>query len=186
MFNTIFYYICTSSIILIYGVGLNRLLTLKNTVNSIALSCVKALCTSSVTVLITTLLVNSLLAEAQLTELYPFIAIIIFIVIGTLVEIFVSIGVSQSLTEFALPMLTVLVAVSEGLSPTHSIIICFSCIAAFYIFLIFIASIRRRIMLCVPDGGIKEYTLMLISLGIVVIASCAWNVSWLNSIGMGE
>ncbi len=180
--NIVIYYILSASAILFYGIGINRVISISDNFSSLVLSCIKCLCTASATTSITYFINYFLLLPHELEELYPFIAVVIFVLISILLEIFVTIGIGKSVTEFAIPMLSVILGINEGLSLSRAIVITCSCILSFYLIIGFIYPFRIRIRTYKFDTGLKTYSLLLVFLAVIMFAISGWNSSWCNLI----
>ena len=72
MFSVFFYYISYASIVLVYGIGMERAVYLSGNKNPLWLKAIKMLITASSVSALSYLFVNSLLVPAELSELYPF------------------------------------------------------------------------------------------------------------------
>lgn len=180
MINSVLYYILYSSVFLVYGLGLSRLITLHEKLGSLFLTCVKTLITAICTVSLAYLIIRYLLVPFNLTELYPFVVVIIYVCISIVIEVFASIGISDSVTELTIPLTSIILAVNEQSSLAKILIVVSSCIAAFYILELVIYSLRIRFESFAARAGIGVYTLLLVSLAVIVIALCSWNISWLT------
>ena len=72
MFSVFFYYITYASIVLVYGIGMERAVFLSGNKNPLWLKAIKMLITARSVSALSYLFVNSLLVPAELAELYPF------------------------------------------------------------------------------------------------------------------
>lgn len=185
MINSVFYYIFACSIILYYGVGMNRLLILKKDYVSFFKSILKAYLITGCTVSISYFAIRFALAPLSLTELYPYISAFSFLLISIPLHMFIRTGTADLAEDYAVPFLTILISLNEGESFFSALIISASCITAFYLFLLIIFAFRRRFKLYTTEEGLKPYALLLISIAVVIIALFCWNVSWL-SIGINS
>jgi len=180
IFQTIIYYLVGASAVLFYGIGLNKSISHSDSFSSSALTCLKSLFSASSSTAVSYLLINWLLIPAQLTELYPFIAALVFILFTTLIEIFISVGVRQSPFEFSIPLLSVFLGLNEGISLGYAVIISCISIISFYSVVIIFYSVRQRVSFYNSEHGLKMYCVLLLCLAIVILAISGFNVSWLN------
>ena len=178
--NTIFYYVMYCSVFLLYGVGLNRLLALRESMSSLVLMCIKTLLSATATAALSYLVAGAILVPVHLDELYPFVIVLIYACISVIIEVFVSIGANESVTELTIPLLTLILALAEGATLVQTVIIVCACVIAFYLLVAIVSSLRMRFDSFAPKSGFAVYTMLLISLAVITIALCAWNVSWLT------
>ena len=105
---------------LFYGIGLNKSISHSDNFSSASLTCIKSLFSATSTTAVGYLLVNWLLVPVQLTEVYPFIATLLFILFSTFIEIFIGIGVRLSPVDFSIPLLSVFLGSYFSLRKTAS------------------------------------------------------------------
>ena len=178
--STAFYYVIYSSAFLLYGIGINRLLVLRENFSSLMLTFVKTLLTASSAAAISYLMVQRLLVPAGLSELYPFVVVLVYASISIIIEFFLSIGVGNSVTELTIPLLSLILALNESTGLIQAELAVCACICAFYVLVGIIYAIRLRFTTFAPKSGFWVYVLLLVSLAVIVIALRAWDVSWLT------
>ncbi len=178
--GTILYYLATSSAVLFYGIGINRTISIKDTFSDSLISCFKALMTGASTAALTYLITMWLLVPVHLAEIYPVLAIVLFLIFTTLSEIFIGIGLSNTPTEFTIPLLSVFLGVNEGLSIGIAVIITCTCIISYYLLVIIFHSVKERISFYTAGSGLKTYCVLLICLAAAVIAIFGCGNSWLS------
>ncbi|MBQ5998357.1 MAG: hypothetical protein IJL70_02670 [Treponema sp.] len=179
MFNSIFYYLFGCSVIFYYGIGLNRLLTLKKTYSSFLFNIIKSLIITLVPVTLSYFVMHFVLIPLKMVELFPFVTILILISVAIPVHMMIRTGTPDLTEDYALPFLSVILSLNEQTSLINGLVICICCISAFYLFLILIFAFRRRYRLYTSEDGFKPYTLLLISIAVVIIAFFGVNNSWL-------
>lgn len=180
MISTILFYLFSTSAVLVYGIGVNRLLSMDDKFSSVIISFIKAAVVGIATSSLSFIFIRLFLIPLELAELFPFITVIVFILASFLVEIFVSIGVKNSASEFAVPLLSILLGLNEGTSILEVMIITVFSIAIFYILYAVIFCLRGRISVHTPDAGLKNYSIIFLSLAVIIVALYGWNASWLN------
>lgn len=180
MLATMMYYLISASAVLFYGIGLNKSISYSDSFSSSALTCFKSLFAASSTTAVSYMLVNWLLIPAQLAELFPFLATLVFILFSTLTEIFIGVGVRQSPVDFSIPLLSVFLALSEGCSLGLAVMISCMSIISFYCMILVFHCVRQRIGFYTTQGGLKTYCVLLLCLAVVMIAIDGFNVSWFN------
>ncbi|MDY2843885.1 MAG: hypothetical protein SOT81_07890 [Treponema sp.] len=180
--GTILYYIATSSAVLFYGIGINRTISIKDNFSDSLISCFKALMTGASTTALTYLISMWLLVPVHLAEIYPILAVVLFLIFTTLSEIFIGIGLDNTPTEFTIPLLSVFLGINEGLSIGLAVIITCTCIVSFYLLVIIFHSVKERISFYTTDSGLKTYAVLLICLAAAIIAISGCNNTWLSMI----
>lgn len=178
--RTIFYYVMYSSVFLLYGVGLSRLVLIRESFSTLLLTCIKTLLTTSASAALAYLIIRKLLVPMGLSELYPFAVVLIYLLISIFIEVFFSIGIGESMTELAIPLLILMLVLNESISLVQTVLAASICNTAFYVLVAIISTLRMRFDSFAPKRGLSVYTFLLISLAAVIIALCAWNVSWLT------
>lgn len=182
MIATIIYYIASASAILFYGIGISRTISLRDNFSFLLLSCIKSLSTVAATIAVSYLVNYWLLVPVQLSELYPFVTMFVFLIFSVLLEIFIGIGIKKTPAEFSITVLSIILALNEGLSIGHSVIIGCSCILSFYALIVIFHSMRDRVSFYTNPAGIKIYPVLLLSLSAVILAIFGCNISWFNMI----
>ncbi len=182
MIAAIIYYIASSSAILFYGIGIGRTISLRDDMSLIFLSCMKSLSTSASTVAVSYLICYWLLVKVGLAELYPFVTALVFMFFSILIEIFIGIGIRKSPAEFSITLLSSILAMNEGVSIAHSVVIVCACVVSFYLLMVVFHSIRDRVGFYTNPAGVKIYPVLLFSLAAAILAIFGWNISWFNMI----
>lgn len=186
MLAAVIYYVLSASAFLLYGIGLHNLLAANSSYGSLVLTGTKSLITVTMTVSVSYVIVGTVLAPAQLSELFPLVAVLVFVLFSAVIEVFVGIGLQTSMTEFGVPLLCVLLALNEASSIGAAVIVAISCVAAFYLLCGIMFALRSRFSLFAPAPGLRVYCLLLVSLAVILIALSAFNVSWLTQLGGTE
>lgn len=177
--GTILYYIASASAVLFYGIGINRTISIKDNFSDSVVSCFKALLTGAAVAAVSYLVTMWLLVPVHLTEIFPLLTIVIFLIFTTLSEIFIGIGLSNSPTEFTIPLLSVFLGINEGSSIGFAVIITCTCIISFYLLVIVFHVVNERIRFYTTDAGLKTYAVLLLCLAAAIIAISGCNSSWL-------
>ncbi|MCR5606130.1 MAG: hypothetical protein K6F69_04860 [Treponema sp.] len=180
MINNMLYYILYTSAVLFYGIGLNRAAVLCQNMKGHVLKAVKSLITVTSSSVLTYLLCDVLLVPYGLSEVYPFVAALIFISISVFCESLIRITARVSAAEFSISLLSILLSVNEGCNLLNVTEISVCCILAFYIFVPLLHAIQHRIESGRPSSDFKNSSLLFFSIAIIILALFAWNVSWLN------
>lgn len=180
MITVLFYYLFPASAILLYGIGMNRVIVMSGNLSGSFISSVKSLFSVTGSVVLSYLFIQYILVPVQLQELYPLVCVLIFIAVSVLCEVIVRITTGQSAAEFTISLLCILLALNESTSLVESICIALTCIISFYLFTYVVYTIRKRVERSNPSADFKSSSLLFLSLAAIMIALAAWNVSWLN------
>ena len=178
MIYSLFFYVFASSAILIYGNGLNRILFYSQSPKIGAIKCLKMLLSVVSSAALSYLFSAKLLLIADLSELYPFAAMLIFPLISVFVESIIRIASRTSSAEFALSFMSVLLALAEGSSILECMLISATGVIAFCVIIPFLSAIRKRVN--ASGKNARDFFLISASVAIIIIITLAWNVSWLN------
>ena len=179
-FSTILYYLLSASAVLFYGIGVNKTISHADSLSSSVLTCFKSLFSAGCATAISYLLVQWILVPADLSELFPFVATLIFVLFSTVTEILMSLGVKQSPSDFSIPLLSVFLALSEGCGIGYAVLISTTSILSFYAMVIIFHTVKERIGFYSNEGELKTYCVLLLCLAFIMIAICGFNVSWFN------
>ena len=178
MLYSFFFYIFASSAILISANGLNRVLIYSQSPKPGTIKCIKMLISVVSSAALSYLFSAKLLLIADLSELYPFTAMLIFPLISVFVESIIRIASRTSSAEFAISFMSVLLAVGESTSLLECMLISATCVIAFFVIIPFLSAIRKRVNASGKNS--RDFFLIAVSAAIIIIITLAWNVSWLN------
>ena len=180
MLSDILYYFVYASAVLLYGVGLDRVVVLSPKPSHGVLACLKMLLSVSASSAISYLINCYLLVPVHLTDLAPFFAVLVFVLIAVFIEIIIRISAKNSVAECCVSFLCVLLGLTEGSSIASCVIISCVAVVIFYLFVPVLFAIRRRIKLSPLPRAFRNESVIFISIAIIMIMLLAWNVSWLN------
>lgn len=181
MIFTILYYVFFASAVMLYGIGMNRSIVLCDSIHRLLVPVVKTILSVLLTSVFTWVILKNLLTPLGLVELYPFVAVIIFVVISVFMELMIRISTKKVSSEFIVSFLIVLLTINESLNLFDVVIISLSCVVSFLILIPMLYSIKNRVDLV---GNLRVHgnirSLLLVSLAVLVCALAAGNISWLN------
>lgn len=179
MLSLVLYYILSSSIILYYGVGVNRIITLKKKTSAYILSLLKALIITCSTSSVCYLLNYFLLIPLQINEIFPFFTALVFVLISFGLHSLIKTGSFDLAEDYVVPFMIILISLNEGGTILTCLFINISSVFSFYLLLLILISTRRRFNLYQSEKGFKPYYIMLITICILFIAVYSINASWL-------
>ena len=179
-FDTFLYYTIFASIVLIYGIGVNRLTEIGTQKLGHITFYLKTLISVFATIVLSTLVVRFILLPIGLIELYPLLALLIYVSLNTFLEALVRLTTGTSTTEFVISFLIILLALSESTSILDSIIIGASCFASIILVVPFIYTLKRNLMTNGSKFEEKHYTFFFLFLGLLIIVLSVLDITWLN------
>lgn len=179
LFNTLIYYICFGSAVLLYGIGLTKTTQIhyfnqKDIVYIIKI--ITSILTSSV---ISYLFVDKILVPLKIVDIFPIICLLIYLCISVFIEAIVRITTNKSSTEFIFSYLVVLLSVAESTSLLSTIIISVSCLLSIGVIIPLVYSFRKK-------NPANEYepekyiSKLFIFLSLLILIITVWDVLWIN------
>jgi Na+-translocating ferredoxin:NAD+ oxidoreductase RnfA subunit len=179
MFSSIGYYFLFSSIVLVHGIFLDRVIFESEKVSGIAFFFIKnTVCVCSTSVL-TALLVKALFVPIGMTELMPLVALLVFAIISVFCESLIRITAKRSAAEFTVPFLCVLFSLAENGSIADAVLWSFCAIGSYYLFIVVFSVIRKRLDTTNPPAFFQDGSLLLISIAVVMLIVFSLAASWL-------
>ena len=180
MISTLCHYFIYSSIILVYGIGINKATVLSEKPENIFIEGIKMLLSVVSSASLAYLVDLYLLLPVGLNDIYPFAAVLIYSIISVIIESFVRITARRNAAGFGVSVLCILLSVSESTTLSECVLIACYCVLSFYILVPILYAIRKRIEISRPLEELENSSLLYISISIIMLILVAWNVSWLN------
>jgi len=178
--NTFFYYTLFASIVLIYGIGLNKVVETGISKLFDFVYYAKASVSILATSVLSWLIINYILVPLNLIELYPLLCFLVFICINTFLEALVRLTTGITTTEFIISFLIILLSCSESTSILNTIIICLASYVALLITVPFSITFKKRV--CSNGNFLDEkyFSLFFIFLAILILLITTWDIGWLS------
>ena len=179
--NTFLYYTLFASVVLIYGIGINRVAEIGIAKFNDIIFYIKSALAVFLSAILSWIVTNYILVPLNLTELYPLFSLLIFICISTFLEALVRLTAGISTVEFAVSFLIILLAVSESISVVNTMIICLSSFIAMLLIIPFSITLKKRV--CGNGQFLDEryYSIFFFFLAILIIIMSTWDIGWLNA-----
>lgn len=178
--DTFLYYTIFSSIVLVYGIGINRLTDIGTYEFNHITFYIKSLICVFATITLTWVTMTYILVPLGIVEIYPLIALLIFISTNTFIEALIRLTTGTSATEFIVSFLIILLSLSEGISIVDSIIICLSCFVSLLLLMPIIYTLKSRVLTNGKKMNEKFYSLFFMFLALLIIVLSVLDVMWLN------
>ncbi len=174
------YYSIFASAVLIYGIGLSRMVELPVTKLRNPLFYVKAMVSILSTSVLSCIVTRNILMPLGIIELFPFIAFLIFIGINAFLESLVRITTGTSTVEFSVSFIIVILSILESASILDSLMICFSCFLSLLTITPLCLIFKKRF--CSNGTKLSDsfFSVFLIFLGCIILLLSIWDIGWLN------
>lgn len=177
---TFLYYALFSSVVLIYGIGLNKIAEIgivkfKETIFYI--KCAISIVSSA---LISWLITNYLLVPLKITELYPLVCFIVYASISMFLGSIIRLTTGRITSEFAVSYLVILLSIAESTSLLYTLFISLTSLLSMLIIIPFSLTFRRRVC---SNGQLldeKYYSLYFFFLSVLILILSVWDIVWLN------
>ena len=175
--NTFLYYVCFASVVLIHGVGSNKVfdLTLTRLKDITFLS--KILLSIMLSSIVSWFVTKGILVPLKMTELYPLVSFLIYICINTFLEALIRLTTGKSATEFVFSYLVIILSIAESTSFINTITITFSCLCSFLLTIPFLTAFKQRN----NDASAEKYFCRLfLYIAILILVISVWDIMWIN------
>lgn len=175
------YYTFFSSSVLFFGIGINRSIQITSKSLKINFKVIlKSFISIFVTTILTYLILQYLLIPIRLAELFPILALLIFLSINTFIEALVRITAHISTAEFSVSWLIIVLSLYESSTLLESMIICSSSMLAFLIMLPFVYCFQKYIYLRPYETKERKQILVFISVAVLMLLLSVGDISWFN------
>lgn len=178
--KTLLNYTLFSSIILFYGIGLNKSVEIGITKLASLIFYVKSLITIFSTSALTWLLTNYILLPIGLTELFPLLAVLLFICINIFVDSLIRLTSGLTAPEYAVSILIILISIFESTSFLNTLTICLSGILSILLMIPLSITFKKRICNNGRKLDEKYYSLFFFFIAVIIMVISVFDSSWLQ------
>jgi len=178
--ETFAYYIFFASVILLYGIGINKAAALGISKNLDFAFYTKAILTIFITSILSWFINQKILIPLRLVELSPLIIFLVFICVNSLMQTIVLIITGNKSSEFTCSYLIILLSITESCSLLNTIIINLCCMLALLILVPLCYAFKTRVLENGNKINEKYYSLLFCFLAIIIIITSTFDVIWLN------
>lgn len=177
LLSTFFYYVCFSSVILIYGIGINKTIELDLSKAKNFIYIAKIIFSIVLTSTLSWLITIGILVPLKIVEIYPLICFLVFVCVNVFLEALIRLTTGNSTSEFIFSYLVILISVGESTSILNTLIICFSCLVAFALIIPFVYSFKIRN----NNTDLEKYFCkFFLYIALLIFAITVWDVMWFN------
>ena len=177
---TFLYYSIFSSVVLIYGIGLNKIAEIGIVKFNEPIYYIKGAISIVSSAVISWLITYYLLVPLTITELYPLVCFIVYACISTFLGGIVRLTTGHTTSEFAVSYLLILLSIEESSSLLFTLFISMSGLISMLIIIPFSLTFRRRVC---SNGRLldeKYYSLYFIFLAVLILLLSVWDIAWFN------
>lgn len=175
------YYTIFSSIIVIYGIGLNRTVEIGVSFFYKPVFYLKALFSIISSSVLSWVFTKYILIPLSLIEFFPLVSLLIFVCLNTFIESLIRLTCGFSASEFVISFLIVLLSIFESTSILFSILICISSFTTLLILVPFCLSFKKRITANGNKMDEQYYALFFIFLAVLILLVTVFDTNWLIS-----
>lgn len=182
MIYTVLHYFIFSSVILIYGIGLNNSIIQYDSFSGLKLYFVKSILTVLSTVSLTWVIIQQFLVPLRITELFPIAAVLIFMAISIFLETMIRITTRSVTSDFCFSFLIVILALNESISILDTIAVSIASLLSFIVLLPVLYTVKCRLDIAeTAEHPENVKSLLMITLAVIIMIISAGNISWLTS-----
>lgn len=181
--NLILFYTLFSSSVLVYGIGPLRAAETSLSRKNMLLSAFKSAACVLSSLSLTYIIIKLLLSPLGLTELFPLVALLLFIALGIFFEIIIQLTSKKTASEFAVSYLIIILALNEGENLAEAVLISIACLLSHYMLIPLLFSFTRKMAGAKNTDNFRQKTSVFLCLVILSIALYALNISWINAGG---
>lgn len=175
--NTLCYYIIFASVVLIYGVGTNKVIDLNYSKIKNITYCIKLAVSILVSSAISWMITRGILAPIKMVELFPLVSFLVFLCVNTFFEALIRLTTGKSATEFVFSYLVILLSVAESTSLINTVIISSSCMLSFMLVLPFIVAFKQWNN---EKNNEKYFCRLFLFIAILILIITVCDETWLN------
>lgn len=178
--KTFLYYTIFSSIVIIYGIGINRTVEIGVTAFYKPIFYLKALFTIISSSVLSWLFTKYILVPLKTVELFPLVSLLIFICISTFIEALVRLTCGFSVSEFIISFLIILISIFESTSILFTILICVSSFISLVNLVPFCISFKKKITANGKTIDEKYYALFFIFIAVLILLLTVFDANWIT------
>lgn len=178
--DTFLFYIFFASAVLIYGGGMISVTEKSLSKESLAINIIEALSCVSATIALTFLIAHFLLSPLGIADLYPLVALLIFVAVGVFFEMIVQVTARKSGADFAFPYLVILLSLSEGSDIVGCLITGVAAFTSYYALVPILRALNERNAMIKNNDAFKQRLRSIMCMVVLIFALYSLNISWLN------
>lgn len=178
MISTLVFYTVFSSVVLIYGAGLNTATVISERMKDLTLPLVRIFSSVLSSATLTWVITKFILVPLKITLLYPLVAVLVFIAFSLFIDSLIRIVSGKAAKDFNFSFLVVLLALNESARLADVLLISLSAFLSISLVIPLFHSLERRIDVA-GNSMIhsNRKSLLLVSAAIVIVALLSGNVS---------
>ena len=178
--DTFLFYVLFTSAVLIYGGGLLSVTEKSLPKETFAINIMESLSCVSATVALTFLITHFLLLPLGIADLYPLVALLIFVAMGVFFELIVQVTARKSGADFAFPYLVIILSLSEGGDIVICLITSVASLVSYYVLALILRALNKRNAMIRGNDAFKQRLRTFTCMVVLIFALYSLNISWLN------
>jgi Na+-translocating ferredoxin:NAD+ oxidoreductase RnfA subunit len=135
----------------------------------------------TVTSMLTSAIIHGIFLPLHLTDLMPFVAVLIFAVVAPFCEALIRITAKQSSAEMQVPLLCIIFGQTVTFTPTMALIWSLAALVSYYGFVLMLYTVRKRMNVTSPRVHFSDAPLLLISIAIIMLILHFSGIAWINN-----
>ncbi|MDE7292449.1 MAG: hypothetical protein K2N58_10450 [Treponemataceae bacterium] len=178
--DTFLFYILFASAVLVYGGGMISVAEKSLSKENFAISIMESLSCVSATVALTFLIIRFLLSPLGIMDLYPLVALLIFVAMGVFFEMIVQVTASKSGADFAFPYLVIILSLGEGRDIVGCLMTSVAALASYYALVPILRALNGRNAMIKNNDAFKQRLRTFTCMVVLIFALYSLDISWLN------
>jgi hypothetical protein len=180
MIDGLVYYSLFSCMVLVHGLGFTWGVLKSDEIRDIPLALMKNLICVAATSMLTSLIVRGLFLPLHLTDLMPFVAVLIFAVVAPFCEALIRITAKRSSAELEVPLFCIIFGQAVTFSASMALVWSLAALVSYYGFVLTLYTVRKRIKIASPRVYFSDAPLLLISIAVIMLILHFSGIAWIN------
>lgn len=178
--DTFLFYVLFASAVLVYGGGMISVTEKSLLKENFVINIMESLFCVSATVALTFLITHFLLLPLGIGDLYPLVALLIFVAMGVFFEMIVQVTARKSGVDFAFPYLVIILSLSEGSDLAGCLITSVAALVSYYALVPILRALNERNAMIKNNDDFKQRLRTFTCMVVLIFALYSLNISWLN------
>lgn len=179
MISIFFYFIFYSSAVLVYGAGIRHSVVSSKKSDALFFRILKTLLCIFSSVSICWFLYKTLLVPLHFDDLLFPLLMLCYLPVNACFNMVFKSSLQKSLPEFTVPLLCIILAITQSYTYAQALVIAFSSCISYYSFIPILFAIRKRLEYADPVQEFKTGSLIFISIAVIMISLFSFHISWL-------
>lgn len=178
--DTFLFYFLFASAILVYGGGMISVAEKSLSKENLAINIIESFSCVSATVALAFLIIRFLLLPLGIMDLYPLVALLIFVTLGVFFDMIVQVTARKSGADFAFPYLVIILSLSEGGDIVGCLMTSVAALASYYVLIAVLRALNGRNAMIKNNDAFKQWLRAFACMVVLIFALYSLDISWLN------